>query len=101
MDKESVLPAQTKDKKRINDEEVEVYIAWQSCLYVTNFPEYFDKAAMEQLFSKVRLCLSALQPSQLELKRWQHSTARSSTLAGRASASRPRADSVTFSLRTR
>ncbi|BGP66332.1 Splicing factor [Rhodotorula toruloides] len=52
MDKDSVLPAQTKDKKRVNDEEVEVYIAWQSCLYVTNFPESFDKAAIEQLFSK-------------------------------------------------
>lgn len=51
--KESVLAAQTKDKKRINESEIEVYIAWQSCLYVTNFPESFDKPAVEKLFEKV------------------------------------------------
>lgn len=50
---ESVLAAQTKDKKRINESEIEVHIAWQSCLYVTNFPESFDKAAVEKLFEKV------------------------------------------------
>ncbi|BGP27978.1 Splicing factor [Rhodotorula toruloides] len=64
MDKESVLPAQTKDKKRINDEEVEVYIAWQSCLYVTNFPESFDKAAIEQLFSKYGTIFDTRWPSK-------------------------------------
>jgi len=53
MSQESVLAAQTKDKKRVNESEIEVHIAWQSCLYVTNFPESFDKPALEKLFEKV------------------------------------------------
>lgn len=61
---ESVLAAQTKDKKRINDLETEVYIAWQSCLYVTNFPESFDKAALEQLFSKYGTIFDTRWPSK-------------------------------------
>ncbi|GAA5854941.1 hypothetical protein JCM9279_003579 [Rhodotorula babjevae] len=64
VDKESVLAAQTKDKKRINDLETEVYIAWQSCLYVTNFPESFDKAALEQLFSKYGTIFDTRWPSK-------------------------------------
>ncbi|EGG01898.1 uncharacterized protein MELLADRAFT_91734 [Melampsora larici-populina 98AG31] len=39
MEKESVLPAQTKDKKQLLDVEVSVTLAWRSTLYVTNFPE--------------------------------------------------------------
>lgn len=50
---ESVLPALTKDKKRIDGHEVEVYLAWQSTLYVTNFPPSMDDAAMRKLFSEV------------------------------------------------
>jgi len=53
MSQESVLAAQTKDKKRVNESEIEVHIAWRSCLYVTNFPESFDKPAVEKLFEKV------------------------------------------------
>lgn len=53
MEKESVGAAQTKDKKRINEVEVDVHIAWESCLFVTNFPVGYDKAAVEGLFSKV------------------------------------------------
>lgn len=52
---ESVLAARTKDKKRINDVELEVYIAWECCLYVTNYPETYDKAAVEKLFEQVCL----------------------------------------------
>lgn len=96
MDKDSVLPAQTKDKKRVNDEEVEVYIAWQSCLYVTNFPESFDKAAIEQLFSKVRLQRYFISRHRV-LILLHCSTALFSTPAGQASASRLRVASVTFS----
>ena len=55
MEKESVLPARTKDKKRINGVELDVHVAWKSCLYVTNFPESFDKARVEEMFSKVSL----------------------------------------------
>jgi inner membrane protein involved in colicin E2 resistance len=50
---ESVLPALTKDKKRINGAEIAVEAAWQSTLYVTNFPESLDDAGMKKLFSKV------------------------------------------------
>ncbi|KAH9820103.1 hypothetical protein DFH28DRAFT_1052402 [Melampsora americana] len=39
QEKESVLPAQTKDKKQLLDVEVSVTLAWRSTLYVTNFPE--------------------------------------------------------------
>ena len=50
---ESVLAARTKDKKRVNGVELEVYIAWECCLYVTNYPESYDKSAVEKLFSQV------------------------------------------------
>ncbi|GAA6013848.1 hypothetical protein JCM11491_000444 [Sporobolomyces phaffii] len=64
MDKESVLAAQTKDKKRINEAEIEVYIAWQSCLYVTNFPESFDKPAIEKLFDQYGVIFDTRWPSK-------------------------------------
>ncbi|GAA5883487.1 hypothetical protein JCM16303_003825 [Sporobolomyces ruberrimus] len=64
MEKESVLAAQTKDKKRINESEIEVYIAWQSCLYVTNFPESFDKPAVEKLFKKYGVIFDTRWPSK-------------------------------------
>ena len=50
---ESVLAARTKDKKRVNGVELEVYIAWECCLYVTNYPESYDKNAVEKLFGQV------------------------------------------------
>lgn len=40
-------------KKRINDHEISVHLAWQSTLYVTNFPEKADDEYMRQLFGKV------------------------------------------------
>lgn len=66
-----------------------VHIAWQSCLYVTNFPESFDKEAVEQLFSKVssshwRLSLIVALTSLLTLG--IVSTAPSLTLVGHRSA---------------
>lgn len=54
-----VLGALTKDKKRVLDVEVEVSVAWQSTLYVTNFPEKTDDVAIKSMFGKVRpSCLS-------------------------------------------
>lgn len=50
---QSVFAAQTKDKKKINGVEVDVHIAWHSCLYITNFPESYDKDRVETLFGKV------------------------------------------------
>ncbi|GAA5897738.1 hypothetical protein JCM5296_000867 [Sporobolomyces johnsonii] len=64
MDKESVLAAQTKDKKRVNEVEIEVHVAWQSCLYVTNFPEAFDKPAVEKLFEKYGVIFDTRWPSK-------------------------------------
>ena len=60
MTRDSVLAAQTKDKKKVNGVEVDVHIAWRSCLYVTNFPEEYDKQAVEKLFEKVCRSLPAL-----------------------------------------
>ncbi|KAK4048669.1 Splicing factor [Microbotryomycetes sp. JL201] len=54
-DRETVLPARTKDKKRVNGQEIDVHVAVKACLYVTNFPESYDKAAIEQLFSQASL----------------------------------------------
>ena len=51
---ESVPAALTKDKKRINDQEISVHIAWQSTLYVTNFPEKTDDGYIRELFGQVR-----------------------------------------------
>ena len=50
---ESVPAALTKDKKRIHDEEIAVHLAWQSTLYVTNFPEVADDKIIRDLFGKV------------------------------------------------
>lgn len=50
---ESVPPALTKDKKRIHGEDISVHQAWQSTLYVTNFPEKYDDGSIRELFGKV------------------------------------------------
>ena len=48
-----VPAALTRDKKKINDVEIEVSVAWKSTLYVTNFPENSDDASIRELFGKV------------------------------------------------
>ncbi len=50
---ESVPAALTKDKKRIQDHEVAVHLAWKSTLYITNFPEGADDTFIRTLFGKV------------------------------------------------
>ncbi|KAF8527992.1 hypothetical protein BU17DRAFT_38620 [Hysterangium stoloniferum] len=50
MDRESIPPALTKDKKRLEDAEIMVHLAWKSTLYVTNFPEASDDEAVRKLF---------------------------------------------------
>lgn len=50
---ESIPAALTKDKKRIDGTEVGVHLAWRSTLYVTNFPEKTDDAAIRDLFGQV------------------------------------------------
>ncbi|KAG8678482.1 Splicing factor, partial [Ceratobasidium sp. 395] len=51
VDRESVPAALTKDKKRIDDAEINVYLAWKSTLYITNFLETTDDAEVRRLFS--------------------------------------------------
>lgn len=101
---DNVLAAQTKDKKRIHDHEIEVHVAWKSCLYVTNFPESYDKEAVENLFSEV----SASPPSAPlprshrrahPLPSTSRSTASSLTPAGPASATSRLVASATFNTR--
>lgn len=50
----------TKDKKRVNGQEISVHLAWQSTLYVTNFPEKADDAYIRELFEQVSLLLSLM-----------------------------------------
>ena len=51
----SVAAARTRDKKRFEgrDEELDVFLGAGSCLYVTNFPEEYDKEKLEGLFKPV------------------------------------------------
>jgi squamous cell carcinoma antigen recognized by T-cells 3 len=55
---ESIPAALTKDKKRVHGEEAAVHLAWQSTLYVTNFPEGTDDPAIRNLFGTVWSSLS-------------------------------------------
>lgn len=45
--------ALTKDKKRINEHEIAVHLAWKSTLYVTNFPESAGDPYLRNVFGKV------------------------------------------------
>lgn len=53
MLQDSIPAALTKDKKRIAGHEIAVHLAWQSTLYVTNFPEKADDAYIRGLFNQV------------------------------------------------
>jgi len=53
LDRDAVPAALTKDKKRIHEQEIAVHLAWQSTLYVTNFPESADDAYIRDIFGKV------------------------------------------------
>ncbi|KAJ3800908.1 hypothetical protein GGU11DRAFT_676191 [Lentinula aff. detonsa] len=64
MDRESVPAALTKDKKRINGHEIAVHMAWQSTLYVTNFPESADDSYIRNLFGKYGTIFDVRWPSK-------------------------------------
>ncbi|KZT61784.1 hypothetical protein CALCODRAFT_490685 [Calocera cornea HHB12733] len=64
MTKDSVPAALTKDKKRINGEEVAVNLAWKSTLFVTNFPEKYDDAAIRELFTPFGTIFDVRWPSK-------------------------------------
>ncbi|CAE6382645.1 unnamed protein product [Rhizoctonia solani] len=64
MDRESVPAALTKDKKRINDTEISVHLAWKSTLYITNFLESTDDAEIRKMFSPFGKILDVRWPSK-------------------------------------
>ncbi|KAL1745101.1 hypothetical protein HDZ31DRAFT_37139 [Schizophyllum fasciatum] len=64
MQRDSVPQALTKDKKRIQGEEIAVHLAWKSTLYVTNFPEKTDDAAIRELFGKYGTIFEVRWPSK-------------------------------------
>jgi RNA recognition motif-containing protein len=59
---DAVPAALTKDKKQLDGEEITVHPDWQSTLYVTNFPEDYTAADLQQLFEAVS---AFLEPSRL------------------------------------
>ena len=63
-DSSSVPAALTKDKKRIDGVEVAVHLAWQSTLYVTNFPENVDDAGIREIFGKYGELFDVRWPSK-------------------------------------
>ncbi|KDN43532.1 hypothetical protein RSAG8_06121, partial [Rhizoctonia solani AG-8 WAC10335] len=64
VDRESVPAALTKDKKRINDTEINVNLAWKSTLYITNFLESTDDAEIRKMFSPFGKILDVRWPSK-------------------------------------
>lgn len=63
-ERDSVPVALTKDKKRINGQEIAVHLAWSSTLYVTNFPESADDPYMRNLFGKYGTIFEIRWPSR-------------------------------------
>ncbi|KAJ9113953.1 hypothetical protein QFC19_000149 [Naganishia cerealis] len=51
MNRDSVPAALTRDKKRIGEDEVHVYQAGHTTLFVTNFPEKMDDASLREMFA--------------------------------------------------
>ncbi|KAF9242560.1 hypothetical protein BU15DRAFT_86759 [Melanogaster broomeanus] len=62
--RDSIPAALTKDKKRVDGMEVSVHLAWRSTLYVTNFPEKTDDAAIRDLFGQYGLIFDVRWPSK-------------------------------------
>ncbi|KAK7469083.1 Splicing factor [Stygiomarasmius scandens] len=64
LDRDAVPAALTKDKKRIHEQEIAVHLAWQSTLYVTNFPESTDDAYIRDIFGKYGTIFDVRWPSK-------------------------------------
>ncbi|KIO31343.1 hypothetical protein M407DRAFT_220481 [Tulasnella calospora MUT 4182] len=64
MDRESVPAALTKDKKRIQGNEVSVFLGWRSTLYVTNFPEKGEDSFIRDLFGAYGMIFDVRWPSK-------------------------------------
>ncbi|KAH6912804.1 RNA-binding protein Prp24 [Coprinopsis sp. MPI-PUGE-AT-0042] len=63
-ERDSVPGALTKDKKRVQDQEISVHLAWKSTLYVTNFPETADDAFIRELFATYGTLFDVRWPSK-------------------------------------
>lgn len=63
-ERDSVLPALTKDKKRLKGQEISVHLAWKSTLYITNFPENVDDEFIRNLFGKYGTVFDVRWPSK-------------------------------------
>ncbi|KAL0960935.1 hypothetical protein HGRIS_005940 [Hohenbuehelia grisea] len=64
MERDAVPAALTKDKKRIDGQEIAVHLAWKSTLYITNFPEALDDAGVRELFGKFGVIFDVRWPSK-------------------------------------
>ncbi|KAI0726224.1 RNA-binding protein Prp24 [Fomitopsis betulina] len=64
MERDSVPAALTKDKKRVDGQEVAVHLAWQSTLYITNFPEKADDTFIRALLAKYGTIFDVRWPSK-------------------------------------
>lgn len=62
--KESIPAALTKDKKRIDEQELSVEPAWKATLFVNNYPESFDQDQMRSLFEMYGRILDLRWPSK-------------------------------------
>lgn len=51
MDHQAIPAALTRDKKKVGEQEVHVYQAGHTTLFVTNFPEKMDDATLRELFA--------------------------------------------------
>jgi len=64
VSKDAVPAALTKDKKQLDGEEITVHPDWQSTLYVTNFPEDYTAADLQQLFEAYGAIFEVRWPSK-------------------------------------
>ncbi|KAH8104839.1 RNA-binding protein Prp24 [Cristinia sonorae] len=64
IERDSVPAALTKDKKRIQGQEIAVHLGWRSTLYVTNFPEKTDDESIRSLFGKYGTIFDVRWPSK-------------------------------------
>ncbi|KAI0278229.1 hypothetical protein BGY98DRAFT_1107507 [Russula aff. rugulosa BPL654] len=62
--RDSVPAALTKDKKRVHNHEINVHLAWESTLYVTNFPESADDNSVRKLFGQYGHIFDVRWPSK-------------------------------------
>lgn len=63
-ERDCIAAALTKDKKRIHEQEIAVHLAWQSTLYITNFPESADDAYIRKLFGEFGVMFDVRWPSK-------------------------------------